>query len=143
MNCLPASDGATGIVTDRAFNWPGGLKNQRLAQDEAPARVRSWQVLLNWHLAAPTKPAAEVSALAELIQTPAISDALQWFSREKKWIQERHLELCRIPAPTFHEKKRAEWMLALLRSLGWSARIDRTGNVIAQLNERRDGPLVE
>jgi acetylornithine deacetylase/succinyl-diaminopimelate desuccinylase-like protein len=93
-------------------------------------------------LAAPTKPPAEASALTELIQTPAIGDALQWFSREKKWIHERHLELCRIPAPTFHEQKRAEWMLALLRSLGWSARIDRTGNVIAQLNERRDGPLI-
>ncbi|MDP8979805.1 MAG: M20/M25/M40 family metallo-hydrolase [Acidobacteriota bacterium] len=93
-------------------------------------------------MAAPVKFAPEVSALTEILQSRGIADTLQWFSREKKWINERHLELCRIPAPTFHEQKRAEWMLALLRSLGWNARIDRTGNVVAQLTERRDGPLI-
>lgn len=69
--------------------------------------------------------------LAEAAQSPALRDALQWFVREKQWINEQHQQLCRVAAPTFFEQRRAEWMLAQFRSLGCVARIDRAGNVIA------------
>ena len=69
-------------------------------------------------------------------------DALQWLSREKTWISERHLQLCRIPAPTFFEQKRAEWMSAQFRALGCLAQTDRAGNVLAYLNERHSGPFI-
>src|SRR5262249_56729540 len=52
---------------------------------------------------------------------------------ERVWINDHHLKLCRIPAPTFFEQKRAEWMTEKFRSLGWDAKIDRAGNVIASL----------
>jgi tripeptide aminopeptidase len=68
--------------------------------------------------------------------------ALDWFRRERAWIQEQHLKLCRIPAPTFFEQKRAEWIAACFRSLKWDARIDRAGNVIASLDSRGDSPLI-
>lgn len=67
---------------------------------------------------------------------------LEWFRKERAWIQEQHIQLCRIPAPTFFEQKRAEWMAARFRELGWDAKIDRAGNVVAALNPRRDGPMV-
>jgi tripeptide aminopeptidase len=99
-------------------------------------------------LAASTKSATapgESVALAKLITEFANSplrDALHWFTREKAWINEQHLQVCRIPAPTFFEQRRAEWMLAQFRALGCIARIDRAGNVIAHPLENREGPYV-
>jgi acetylornithine deacetylase/succinyl-diaminopimelate desuccinylase-like protein len=83
-----------------------------------------------------TKAVAEAAATAELRQ------GLEWFARAKQWINDRHLELCRIPAPTFFEQARAEWMLAQFRDLGYEARIDRTGNVVASAPGYDDGPVV-
>ena len=87
----------------------------------------------------------ESAQLAKLIADFANSplrDALQWFTRERLWINEQHLQVCRIPAPTFFEQRRAEWMLAQFRALGCVARIDRAGNVIAYPVENREGPYV-
>jgi tripeptide aminopeptidase len=56
---------------------------------------------------------------------------LEWFRRERNWINEQHLKLCRIPAPTFFEEKRAAWMAEQFQSLGWEPRLDRAGNVVA------------
>jgi len=62
---------------------------------------------------------------------PAVAETLQWLATQKRWIFEKHVELCRIAAPTFQERKRAEWMVQQFRALGCEARLDRTGNVIA------------
>lgn len=56
---------------------------------------------------------------------------LEWFRRERNWINEQHLKLCRIPAPTFFEQQRAEWFANEFRTFGWDAKIDRAGNVTA------------
>jgi acetylornithine deacetylase/succinyl-diaminopimelate desuccinylase-like protein len=56
---------------------------------------------------------------------------LEWFRRERNWINEQHLKICRIPAPTFFEEKRAVWMAEQFQALGWEARLDRAGNVVA------------
>ena len=56
---------------------------------------------------------------------------LEWFRRERNWINEQHLRLCRIPAPTFFEEKRAVWMAEQFQALGWESRLDRAGNVVA------------
>lgn len=80
--------------------------------------------------------------VAELAESPAVRNALQWFARERQWIQEQHIQLCRIPAPTFLEQNRAEWMAAQFRALGWDARIDRGGNVVALLAPNHQGAFV-
>ena len=80
--------------------------------------------------------------ITALTNAPGMRECLQWFSREKQWITEQHLSLCRIPAPTFLEEKRAEWMVAQFRAIGCTARIDRGGNVIAQLSANSTGPFV-
>jgi acetylornithine deacetylase/succinyl-diaminopimelate desuccinylase-like protein len=84
---------------------------------------------------------SDVSFISELAQTAAIRESLPWFARERQWINEQHVQLCRIPAPTFLEGRRAEWMVTQLRSLGWDARIDRGGNVVAW-TEGAKGPFV-
>ncbi|HVP47896.1 MAG TPA: M20/M25/M40 family metallo-hydrolase, partial [Bryobacteraceae bacterium] len=80
--------------------------------------------------------------VADVAQMRGVRECLQWFTREKQWINEIHLEACRIPAPTFLEQQRAEWMAAQFRAFGWKSLIDRAGNVIAFLSEKSRGPYV-
>jgi acetylornithine deacetylase/succinyl-diaminopimelate desuccinylase-like protein len=78
--------------------------------------------------------AANIAAgipIGALVEHPGVRDCLQWFTREKQWINEVHLQLCRVPAPTFMEHERAAWFLERFRALGWDAHIDRAGNVAA------------
>jgi tripeptide aminopeptidase len=81
-------------------------------------------------------------SVADLARSPELRVALDWFRRERAWINEQHLKLCRVPAPTFLEQKRAEWMAERFRGLGWESRLDRSGNVVATLPGRRDSPAV-
>ena len=78
--------------------------------------------------------------VSDLAASPGMRDWLQWFTRERQWINDRHLQLCRIPAPTFFEQRRAEWMANEFKSLGCDAKLDRAGNVLATLNPSSDGP---
>jgi tripeptide aminopeptidase len=91
-------------------------------------------------VAANLLPAA--AAVGELADRPGIREALQWFTREKQWVNEIHLQLCRVPAPTFLEQQRAEWLASQFRALGWHVGIDRAGNVLASLEADPQGPLV-
>ena len=69
--------------------------------------------------------------LSELADHPGVRECLQFFTREKQWINEAHVQLCRVPAPTFLEQERAAWFLEQFRSYGCDASIDRAGNVLA------------
>jgi tripeptide aminopeptidase len=69
--------------------------------------------------------------LSELADHPGVRECLQFFTREKQWINEVHVQLCRVPAPTFLEQDRAAWFLEQFRSYGCDASIDRAGNVLA------------
>lgn len=89
-------------------------------------------------MAAPV-PTENLAAIAE---SPGVRECLLWLSREKQWIAEKHLQVCRVAAPTFFEQKRAEWMVEQLRAIGWRAEIDRAGNVVSSLNGVKDGPFV-
>lgn len=67
-----------------------------------------------------------------LLEDSTVAACLRAFSRHKQWINEQHVALCRIPAPTFLEQQRAEWMLEQFRALGCDANLDRSGNVVAR-----------
>lgn len=82
------------------------------------------------------------AAIGDLAERPGIREALQWFTREKQWVNEIHLQLCRVPAPTFVEQQRAEWLAGQFRAAGWHARIDRAGNVLASPEAESEGKLV-
>lgn len=79
---------------------------------------------------------AEIRRIAQLAEHPTLLRAQRWFARERAWINEQQLEFCRIPAPTFFERSRAEWFRQQLAALGWNARLDRAGNVIATFGEQ-------
>jgi len=71
--------------------------------------------------------------IAQLAETPALFNAQRWFTRERAWVNEQQLQLCRIPAPTFFEQQRADWFRLKLETLGWEAKLDRAGNVLASV----------
>ncbi len=50
--------------------------------------------------------------------------------------------ICAIPAPTGHERQRAEFVAAHLRQRGYEPEIDEIGNVYTRRGERRRGPLL-
>jgi acetylornithine deacetylase/succinyl-diaminopimelate desuccinylase-like protein len=89
-----------------------------------------------------TPAANAANSIGDLAESRGIREALQHFTREKQWVNDIHLQLCRIAAPTFHELPRAEWMAAQFRSLGWHAGIDSEGNVLASLDPQPSGSLV-
>ena len=76
-------------------------------------------------------PFTLANQIAKLAERGAFAVAQTWFSRERVWINEQHLELCRIAAPTFFEQERAEWFRQRLSAFGWDATLDRAGNVRA------------
>jgi tripeptide aminopeptidase len=91
-------------------------------------------------MAANLVPAGQ--SLQELAQAREVREILQWFTREKQWINEIHQQFCRIPAPTFLESQRAEWFAVQFRQFGFVARIDRHGNVLAMRSADAEGPFI-
>lgn len=85
---------------------------------------------------------ARVREVAHLGNSPAVAETLAFFSAQRKWINAQHLQLVRVPASTFQEQKRAEWMVQQFRALGCESRADRAGNVITYPQGSTDGPLV-
>jgi len=80
--------------------------------------------------------------VGEAVDLRGMRECMQWFTREKQWINDIHLQLCRVPAPTFLEQQRAEWIVAQFRNLGWDGHIDRAGNVVATPGTHSEGPYV-
>ncbi len=80
--------------------------------------------------------------MAEMVQAQGVRECLQWFTREKQWINEQQAQFCRIAAPTFLEEKRAEWFREQFRAAGWVSERDRAGNVVALRDADRSRPLV-
>ncbi len=77
-----------------------------------------------------------------MAETEGVRECLQFFTREKRWINERHVELCRIPAPTFQEQERGQYLERVLAEMGYEAQIDRAGNVVTPIVYDRSAPFV-
>ncbi|HXE13215.1 MAG TPA: M20/M25/M40 family metallo-hydrolase [Bryobacteraceae bacterium] len=69
--------------------------------------------------------------IAQIAGLPEMVEAQRWLARERHWINEQHLALCRVAAPTFFEQRRSAWLTEQLERYGWSTSLDRAGNVLA------------
>ena len=85
---------------------------------------------------------ASVRSVGELAESPGVRECMQWFTRERQWINEQHTRLVRIPAPTFFEQQRAEWMAAQFSSLGCKVQTDGAGNIVARPIKTPEAPSV-
>ena len=84
-------------------------------------------------LAAAAKTLAEHETVRSWLRFPAA---------EQDWIDCRHLEVCRVAAPTFQEQARAEHLVKTFRQLGHSAALDDAGNVVVPIICHSDFPFV-
>jgi tripeptide aminopeptidase len=89
------------------------------------------------------RASSENRRVGRVAEQKALTEAARWFTRERSSINEQHLQICRIPAPTFFEGQRAEWLRAQFEGWGWTAKLDRAGNVVATLGgDDRPKPFV-
>jgi len=72
----------------------------------------------------------------------ALRPALDSIARWNAWTLEQQVSICEIPAPPFKEGRRAEELARRFRALGYQARIDAAGNVIAERLGRGARPVV-
>lgn len=82
------------------------------------------------------------SPTQDLAQESNLAEVLRDFGRDRAWINQQHLDICRVAAPTFFEDKRAAFMVERFRALGYEAKLDRAGNVTAMLPTESKGPFV-
>ena len=130
---------------------PPGLSRFPGSRSESAVSIPIWQVILRFHgLATQTKSLLSLARratpdarrISELAEQAPLFQAQRWFARERHWINEQHLAICRIAAPTFFEEKRAGWFVERLRSLRWEATLDRAGNVLATFPGSVGQPLL-
>jgi tripeptide aminopeptidase len=70
---------------------------------------------------------------ARLAENPKIGAALDWFHKNLSSINDTHIRLTEIPAPSFKESARAAAVESLFEQSGLHTEMDSTGNVIATL----------
>ncbi len=114
---------------------PGGLIASKL-------KIRNGLATSLKHLTPSTRIPADSRRVLQLAGEPALVEANRWLLRERSWIIDQHIQVCRIPAPTFFEASRAEWFRDQLAALGWSAWLDRAGNVLATFGDAPERALV-
>jgi tripeptide aminopeptidase len=79
---------------------------------------------------------------AQLAENPQVRSAMQWFSAHLNWINDEQARLTEIPAPTFEESQRAAAVKVLLAAVGLNVHVDKTGNVIGELEGANDKDIV-
>src|SRR6202041_362761 len=71
-------------------------------------------------------------SIEKLAVAPDCARGLDWIGKNADWVTQQQIQLTEIPAPEFNEAQRAEFVKKLFESTGLKARIDKTGNVIAE-----------
>jgi acetylornithine deacetylase/succinyl-diaminopimelate desuccinylase-like protein len=89
--------------------------------------------------ALPSVVAAQQVRLLEA--DPRVEGALGQLREAQAWTLDQQIAICEVPAPPFKEAARAEAFRARLQVLGYDARVDAEGNVIAATGQG-NGPTV-
>jgi acetylornithine deacetylase/succinyl-diaminopimelate desuccinylase-like protein len=83
------------------------------------------------------------ATLKQIFDSPKVKQALENLkASEARTIQEQ-IAICEIPAPTFHEERRAAWFKQRFTELGLkNVRIDKAGNVLGERPGKGNGPVL-
>lgn len=74
-----------------------------------------------------------ISSLPQILESRGWERALRAIEDRREWLDQVHIELTQIPAPTFLEAARAEYIAGKLRELGLErVRMDAAGNVLGE-----------
>ncbi|HXA56984.1 MAG TPA: M20/M25/M40 family metallo-hydrolase [Candidatus Acidoferrum sp.] len=71
-------------------------------------------------------------SIARLAQDAACARGISWIDGHGGWVTDQQIRLTEIPAPEFGENKRAELLRSIFGEIGMKARVDETGNVVAE-----------
>jgi len=83
-----------------------------------------------------------LTAGPRLVENVQVRAALEWFDHNLSWINDAQARLTEIPAPPFEEEARASAVNELLSESGLPARVDKVGNVIAELRGASESEMV-
>ena len=73
-----------------------------------------------------------------MAQNQELQNVFAYIDKNKNRIIAENIAICEIPAPTFHEEKRAAYLAKRIKKLGFkNAKIDKVGNVIARIPGRK------
>ena len=82
-------------------------------------------------------------SLNKLVEKQEVLNALQFMEDDQEEIIQKQMELTLIPAPTFHEEKKAERLLEMFKEEGLEdCHIDEYGNVIGIRKGKGNGKTV-
>lgn len=83
-----------------------------------------------------------VAAAGKLSESETVRSWLSFPEMEQDWVNEQHFKLCRVPAPTFQEQARSEYLTKIFQELGHPASLDDAGNVVVPIIFQPDFPFV-
>ena len=83
-----------------------------------------------------------ISSLPEILELPGLQRVVRSYHEQREWLDRVHIELTEIPAPTFLESARANYMAERFRELGLErVRIDSVGNLLGERPGRSNGVI--
>ncbi len=79
---------------------------------------------------------------ASLASLESVRRGFALITGHKRWINRQHLAICRIPAPTFRERQRAQYLCKKFSELGHRPQLDEAGNVVVPVIYGENRPYV-
>lgn len=81
--------------------------------------------------------------MKSLLENKVVKEALKFIENDDNRTLNELLELCKIPAPSHHEEKRAAYVKKKFDEIGLeNVRIDEVGNVLGVISGKGNGPIV-
>ncbi len=77
-------------------------------------------------------PSTSQAAIRALMDNARVQRGIQVFTAASSWITDQQIQITEIPAPPFEEARRAEHIQRVFRVLGYAAKFDSAGNVVAE-----------
>src|SRR4030088_513957 len=97
-------------------------------------RALVWVILLAMPVRSVASPHTPRQAPGSRLPDNArVRAALDWFTPNISWVNDRQARITEIPAPPFQEARRAAVVKELLAETGVPVKIDQAGNVIGEL----------
>ncbi len=73
-----------------------------------------------------------------MIDKQELQNVFAYVDRNKNRIINENIKICKIPSPTFHEEKRAAYLVKRIKGLGFkNAKIDKIGNVVIRVSGKK------
>lgn len=73
------------------------------------------------------------TSIEKIAQLPGCARAFEWLDKNASWVTQQQVRLTEVSAPEFAEAPRGDVLKKIFESSGLKVRVDKTGNVVAEL----------